>query len=387
LRTAIRTMLIPTTGTHLRGVAGVYPLHANTEFLGFVEREVIQVGKGPTVQLALVINVLVLLATSHLRRISNMGQVLKNDSTARSGMLYNSPRQDVVRVPVEAGLLTRQLFEMSLGRLRSVGLQFAAETEVPAVNLFPMRRSEEVTSARHCWPLQAKVNSDHLPCMVNIGFRNMNHHMQPEFATARDEVGSGNLVSCVVSAEMRDAEGDRQLASGTRDLDLLSIPIQGIGVDIVANRTELALRHLHWRELRKGLATLLGRSLLLGIEGLMPLLPGEGTLESLSSLDTSLDEQITHQTRTSLLGVVVGGMVQLYAVLFLVLPTIGTYGIEGLRELGKCVLQSLSLIWRGMQLYSHGSVHTKSIPYMSRNCKLEQGEVWGAAHAAFPPAP
>src|SRR5690349_16064597 len=95
LRTAIRTMLRTTTGTHLRGVAGVYPLDADTAFLGFVEREAIQLGKGPTVQLALVLNVLVLLATSHLRCVSNVGQVLKDENSASSGMLYNSSRQDV----------------------------------------------------------------------------------------------------------------------------------------------------------------------------------------------------------------------------------------------------------------------------------------------------
>lgn len=79
-------------------------------------------------------------------------------------------------------------------------------------------------------------------------------------------------------------------------------------------------------------------------------------------------------------------MMQPNAVLFVVLPSIGTDFIEGKRELLKRLSEGLSLFWRRIQLYSYSSVHTKKVPYMLRNCNSEKGEAWGVLqHAAFPP--
>lgn len=62
------------------------------------------------------------------------------------------------------------------------------------------------------------------------------------------------------------------------------------------------------------------------------------------------------------------------------LPSIDDDRIKGMSKLLKGLFESLSLLWCGMQLYLHRSVHTKSIPYMPTFCNTaEKGE------AAIPP--
>lgn len=380
LRTAIGAMLMPAPRAHLRSVARVYPLYAHTPLLCFVKRQGVELGKGPTMQFPLIIDVLVLLAASHLGGISDVGQVLKDDGAARGSILDDALGEDMITVPVESLLPLRKLLQVTFRGLCSFGLEFSPEAKVTAVNLFPMFRAKKLMLGGHSRSREAKINSDHFPCRVDSRFRHMHHDMQPPFPLTIDEVSSGNLVSCVASAEMGNRKGNAESSSTTRELNRLCLPVQEVGMFIVADRTELALRHLDGLKLGNWLATLQGLGLLLLEVSLMLLLPRQGTLESLSSLDASLNEQVTDQARTSRLGSVVSGMMQLYPVLFLVLPAIGAHGIERLGKLSKCLMQGLNLERCRMQVYSHSSVHTNTVPYMSTFCQQEKGE------AAFLPA-
>ena len=113
----------------------------------------------------------------------------------------------------------------------------------------------------------------------------------------------------------------------------------------------------------------------------MLLLPGQGTFESLGSLDTRLNEQVTHQARASGFRFVVQGMMQLHTILFAVLPSVDTHGIERLGKLHKRFLQGFSLLRSGMQVYSHRSVHAESIPYMSSFYKCENRRGGVSSHS------
>src|SRR5713226_4517564 len=110
LRPTIRAMLKPTLGTPLRGVTWINPFNGNAAFLCFVDGEVIQLRKGPGVQSSLVVDVLVLLAAFHLGGLTDVREVLKDDGTARGGVLYDTLRQNVVTVSVEMSLPLAQLF-------------------------------------------------------------------------------------------------------------------------------------------------------------------------------------------------------------------------------------------------------------------------------------
>jgi len=80
-------------------------------------------------QASLVLNVLVAFASSYLGGVPNVGEVLKDDGTARSGMLDKAFGEDVVMVFASPKLFAAQLLEMPLSRAAAFGLQFAFQTE------------------------------------------------------------------------------------------------------------------------------------------------------------------------------------------------------------------------------------------------------------------
>ncbi len=142
LRATIRTMLIPAVAAHLGRVTWIYPLYTDTTFLRLVCREVIQLRKGPTVQSAFRI---MRLALANVRAGSNVGQVFKDKRCTRRSVLDYPLTQYVVAVPVETRLPLAQLLQVAFGRLRSVGLELAADAEGTAVNFLPMRGAQKLT--------------------------------------------------------------------------------------------------------------------------------------------------------------------------------------------------------------------------------------------------
>jgi hypothetical protein len=138
-------MLIATFRARLTGVSWVYLDDQLTAFLRFVSSKAIQLCKGPTVQLAFVLNSLLVLTTSHLRSFANVGEVLKDDGSALWSSLNDSLAEDMVTVPVKTSLLLRHLFEMSFSRLASFGLKLSTDAETAAINFFPVLVTKKVT--------------------------------------------------------------------------------------------------------------------------------------------------------------------------------------------------------------------------------------------------
>ena len=318
LGATIRPMLIATFATRLRGVTRVNSLDANPTFLRLVDGEIIQLRKGPAMQTTPGI---VLRGSTYLRGFPNVGQVLEDNRCSGLGVLYYSLTQYVVCVPVESGLLFAQLFQVFLGRLGSVGLQFPTYAEVATVNLFPMFAPQELTFRGDCGSIQTQVNSNDLSSFRNNGFRHINNHMQPELPFAVNQVGSGNLVACVLLTEMRHRKGEGQTTSTTRETNLLSLPVERVGFLIVADWTGCGVRALHRCEGRRRLASFERLCHLLGITLFVLLLPRKSTLQGFGGLDTGLNEQITDQSWASRFGLIVGAMMQFHTVLLALLPS------------------------------------------------------------------
>lgn len=177
---------------------------------------------------------------------------------------------------------------------------------------------------------------------------------------------------------MRNREGNTHFPLRCRDTNSVCLPTQGRGVDIVTNRTEEALWTLGRLELRNGSSLLECLCYLLRITCLVFCFPGKGTLECFCRFHTGLNEQVTHQPRKGSFCCIVGCVMQAYPVLFLMLPPIGADVIECRGKLLKCLLQGYGLFKSWMKLYSDGSVHTHTLPYMSRFCQMmsinEKGE-------------
>ncbi len=374
-------MLIATPATGLGRVPGINPDYLYPLFLSFVIQECVELGKAPTVQFAFVVNVLVLFPSPYLGGISDVDEVFQHDRAARSSMLDNAFGEDMIAIPVESQALTRQLLEVSFGAFCSFGLQFSLEAETAAVYFFPMPTSQEVTVGSHGRTIESQVYPDDFRVLWDSRFRHTHHYMQPELPMSVAQVSSSYSMTIVPGTIRGDAKGDTHFTMSGRKTYYLFLPIECVGMYIVAYWTEFTLRTLDRFERGDRLVLLLSFSYAFGVISKVFGLPRQGRFHCLSSLDTSLNEQVRDQSGTSYFSITISGMMQLYPVTFLVLPSIGNYRVKGMSKLLKCLCEDLSLLRGGLQLYLHRPVHTESIPYMPSFCNaiVEKGE------AAFPP--
>ena len=295
---------------------------------------------------------------------SKIGQVLKHHRTARGSTLNNAFGEDMVTIPVETHLLVRQLFEMPFGRLRSFGLQVATETERPPVNLFPVARAKKLTLRGDSRTIQAQIDPHNGLIGLRNGLRNSNHHMQPPCSFAPDQISGGNGTATIALTEMRHRKRETRFSLRGGDTNGLRCPIEGIGVNIVTNGALLRGRATNRLEGRNRFALLLCLGNLFGIGCFLLGFPGKSATKGFGGFDTSLDKQVTHQTRAQGFRLVIGRMVKPDPILLAVLPSIGTHMIISERELCQRLLQGLRLFGSGLKLDSNRPLHTRSVPYM-----------------------
>lgn len=122
-------------------MAGINPDYLDPVFLPFVFDKGVELRESPTMQFPLVLNVLVLFTTPDLGRFTDVGEVFQDNRCPSWGVLDDAFTQDVVTIAVESLLLFAHLFQVTFGRLRSVRLELATETEGTAIYPFPVRRA------------------------------------------------------------------------------------------------------------------------------------------------------------------------------------------------------------------------------------------------------
>lgn len=314
----------------------------------FIDQERVELSKRPRVQTTFGLNILVLFASSNLACTANVSQILNHDGRARGGVLDDSFREDMITVPVKTSLTTSQFLEMTLGRLASFGLKLALEAEIATVNLFPTTVAKKLTSTGDSRTVQAKVYPDDLINGRNIRLGGADHDMQPIPTIADTQVSSRDSSTRIFCTVWRNLERDNDTAFNSREAHRLALPVQTIGSLIVAN----------WTAFRLGLACLssLGFAII-------------GRFQSFSGFDTSLNEDVRPKLRILLTHIIVSGMMQLHAVLFVVLPSIGTNNIKDLGELLSGLFEKSLLLTIRLKKYPDCSIHARSIAYMPTFCQ------------------
>jgi hypothetical protein len=319
----------------------VYFDHLYSPFLGLVDNKPIKLGKAPTVQASFRI---VFLALADFRGRSYILEVFQSDGTPRSSVLDNMLTEDMITIPVESQSLPRQLLEMSFSTFCSFRLQFSLETETASVNLFPMPTTQEVTGGSDSGTLQAQINTDNLWIGRDVRFRDADHYMQPELPMPVAQVSSRDGMTVILGTIRGDAERNAHSATSGGQTYLVLLPGEDVGFVIVTHGTEFAVRTRDGLELRERLALLSGFLNAFGIVSDLLSLPRQGRLHRFGSFDTSLNEQITDQSRTGRFGLTIGRMMQLHPVPLFVLPPIGNYRVKGRSELLKRLSEGLSLL-------------------------------------------
>gem|GEM_PF-4715827 len=371
LRTSIVSGLMPTFATRLRRMTWVNLLDTDTALLPFIGNEAIQLSKCPTVQLALILDVLLVLAASHLGTLPYIGKIFQDDSCTSGGTGNNLFTEYMVTIPMETRLFLRHLFQVSLSRLTSVGLQFALEAKRAMVNLFPSLASKKLTIAGNGGAIESQINTNNRIVLRHNRFGYRDNHMQPPFPIATQQVSSSNRVTNVLHAVVRDRKGNSDFPATCRKPDNLLVPFEGVGMHVVADRTRYTLRTLDRLETWFRLALCTCLFYLLDVTCFFLGFPSQSRFHGFGCLNTRLNEDIRDKPRTGRFTLVVRRVMQAYPVAFLIVPPIPTYQIEGVRELCKRFTQEYRLFRCRMKLYFYGSAHTRNIPYMGSSCQMK----------------
>lgn len=372
LRTSVVTSLMSTMGTGLACVPRVYSLDMNTALLSLVGNKAIELRKRPTVQFALVVNVLVGFAASYRGRFSNIGEIFQDESSSYERTLDNLFGENMVTIPVKSHLLVRHLFEMSFGRLGSFGLQFAFEAKRATVNLFPSLVPKKLFLRGDSRAIESEVNTNHHVTVRDRRFGDGEDDVQAPLALFVDEVCGGIWIAHILLTEVRHRKRDDSTSFNGRQTHHALCPIEAVGTLVVANRTQRTLWTLDRRVPSFMPALFPGLLHLFEMFRVVLLFPGQGTFQRFGCFETGLNENIGVQRGELFAHGRVRGMVQLDPVLFVDVPSVATDCIEDFRKLLHGLCKQLCLFGCGMKLYLYRSIHTENIAYIQRNCKYRK---------------
>ena len=119
LRTSVRTVLMPTLTACLRSMSGVNLDDLDTMPGSFVGQETVKLLKRPAMEAAFGFDVLLVLATSDVRRDTDVFQVFQDKGTALWGVVYNPFGKYMVMVLMLPKQFARKFFQVPFGRFRT----------------------------------------------------------------------------------------------------------------------------------------------------------------------------------------------------------------------------------------------------------------------------
>ena len=378
LRTAIIAGLVPTTRAHLRGMTWVYPFHADAAFLCLVERETIELSKGPTVQLALVIDVLVLLATSHLGGIPDVHQVLKDNRRAWGSVLNDTLGEDMIAV-------SRNLFQVFQLLEKSKSLRFW-KMDIPISNQLSLFTLDNQVRGYFSTKGHNTSIPRESPGITNSPFWMSFLTIIPfSSADSRETVLQPFKKSRTSSVNLDIGSIDRLMAFIIETAIEANTPISinnasKIGFFCFAQVTDYALFCL----IAKFIESLifLDAKLIGSLHQAISITSRkQGDKFSFGSSRINLAEKLIFFRSVVTVRCHVTSSLR-YLVISVsdnhIAKKAKIQEVSANRKTGENNEQTRGIVLqvevRRVQLYSHGSVHTKSIPYMSSFCKQEKGE-------------
>jgi len=377
LRAAIVASLVATARTRLTGVSRIYLDHLHTTSFSLVGQEAMELSKAPRVQAAFRLDILVGLATPNLGRFSNVRQILKDNRTARSGVLNNALGEDMVMVSSLPKQLTRKLFQVPFGRLCTTLLKLATKAEDATFLLFPTAFTQEVAVAGDGWVVKTEVNTNHLIGRGDVGSRDIYNDMEEVAPVMVAQISRTNLATNVLESVFGNRE--RHLNT-TRDRCKRAghgPPFHPVRTGIIANRSGYRLWTANGLKPGSRSPLLLSFGYLFWVLSLVLLLPRKSRFHGFSGFHTRGTDQLGRKIGELSTQWVVGRFLQLDAITTTRLETLTADSIETLSVLLHRSIKERPLLRRRIQLYHNCSVHADSISYTHKFVKREESSVCG----------
>lgn len=293
-----------------------------------------ELGKAPTMETALRFRVLL-----HLGTGSDMRQVLNHDGTARGGIVHNAFAEDVIVVFALPKQFARELLEMSFCALGAFGLELSSEAEDASFLFLPSSLTQEMFRGRDRRAIETQVNANDFTGRSNNGIRQRDDDVKRPSSFIKTEISRTDLAADVLGSMGRNGKRELHPSLDSSKATGHRVPLDPVGTLVIADRTELCMGGTY-------LTTLL--------------LAIQSRLDGFRRLHTGRTHQLRRQVRMLPAQIVVGLFMQFHAVAALELEAQTGDGIKAACVLHHRAMQSVFLLWRGIQLYNHRSVHMKS---------------------------
>ena len=351
LRATIRTMNISTSRATLRRVTWVNSNDRTTMCLCFVTKQISQPVERPLVHRPL------LLFAALLCGRADFLEVLNHDQSTGNYRLNQLPTDHVVAIRPKPSRPTRQLFEMSFGGLCAFGLKRTLQPEIPAFRRLPATLAKKLVVGCDGRTSDPKVHTDDFPIGNELYVWQSHDHMQPELASAVNQVGAVEACALFQQANRIRIQMQCQNLPALNRCQRNAISKDSIRTLIISNSADCTLgttyRFESWRRLttRKRLCDLLGMFS-------FPFhVPSQRRLDRFSRFCSGRDYQLSRQLWIVCSQWIVSRLVQFNAVLFTLLPTIRSNRIEARRILLHGFKQNQFLFLGGAKRKTDRALH------------------------------
>jgi hypothetical protein len=363
LRATILPALIATVRASLGSMSRVNLDDLDAPFLGFITQEAMELGKAPTVKASLSFTM------AHPGSLSNVGQIFKNQGTAKASILYDALRKHVVVISALPKQFSRELFEMSLSRFGAFGLQLATKTEKTPFLLLPASFTQEVTLRSDGRMSKSQVDPDDPTTWGNSRLRERNNHMQRPFALSVAQVSTTGFVADVPLGRGWNREGYFKPSCYRGKTTGRPFPLDPVGTNIVTDRTNLDVRTLDGLELWSRFSLFQSFRYFLGIVCRVLFLPRQSRFHSFSCLDTRGTHQLSRQVRIGSTQMRVGLLMQFYPIAALLSKSSLHYLIEAVCMLTHGTVEYARLFGCRLYVQDDCSIHVKGISDIPKLCQ------------------
>ena len=248
----------------------------------------------------------------------------------------------MVAIPSESLFTTSEASKVSLGTLRTVGLQITPEAKNTFNNFLHVTAAMKPIVRTHGRSGYSQVHADCFPVGNKFNIRENNNDMKIKLILTEHQVSGRSRITNRIPGILGNIEGNLHPAPGCREIHNARFPIQNKSVQVVTRRGTQRLRAPSFRPC---------------------LFSGNCRLNRFASFLSGLDMQVGNKVRQSILTMTVGKTVKRVGITVMLFPTSTADGIERLSKLLHRFMQNIVLFYHWLEKYPYRSIHTNIIPY------------------------
>lgn len=322
--------------TPLAGLSGVYHRNLASNSFSFVLQESPELPEAPRVQPAASFSMI------DPNSISDVREVFNHNSSSWFNTPDNRTRDDVVAIPSESLLTTSKVSKMSLGALRTIGLQVTSEAKYSFENFLHVFVAMKTVIGANGRSGHSQIHADSFTIGNKLNIWQANNDMKIEPSFAVNEVCRSRGTICHILSIFRKAKKYLNSALSGGKVHYTLLPIQLEGMQIITR----------WAKHR------------LGASCSQPLLlSGNSGFHRFGSFLPGLDVKVRDEIRQRFFTVTVCQMVKGICVTIVLFPSHIADSVKRLSKLIHGFLQSVSLFLCRLKQYTNRSIHNTIIPY------------------------